>query len=110
MEQELTNAFCIAVSRSSGIKGELGSLTEPFHCGRAAKKAVDICPFSDLMLSVRFFTCIEDIKKGIIERAVKKLRKACAEAVVYPVARPHVFDRLSGGQNGCLRCFPYAFS
>ena len=40
-KDELAYALCLAASEASGIKANLGSLAKPFHCGRAAQKAIE---------------------------------------------------------------------
>lgn len=39
-EKELTHAFAIAASESSGIKGNFGTMTKSLHAGRAASKGI----------------------------------------------------------------------
>lgn len=40
-KQELASALCLAASEASGVKANLGALAKPFHCGRAAQKAIE---------------------------------------------------------------------
>ena len=39
-EQQLTTAFSIAASESSGLQGNFGTMTKAFHAGRAAEKGI----------------------------------------------------------------------
>lgn len=41
-ETELSSALCLAASEASGVKANLGSMAKPFHCGRAAQKAIEV--------------------------------------------------------------------
>lgn len=59
-EQQLTTAFSIAASESSGLQGNFGTMTKAFHAGRAAEKGI-----LSASMAQRGFTANPDIMEMV---------------------------------------------
>jgi 2-methylcitrate dehydratase PrpD len=58
-EQQTTYALGIAATQSSGLKRVFGTMTKPFHAGKAAQVGLEAA-----LLAAEEFTCADDILEG----------------------------------------------